>query len=193
MKNWYDLMRDSAPPEELAEDTGPEEDGWVIQLKGYHYYNSPKHKGEEGSQHVRKYLTTAFREKPIALIDPQGNPITFTPEEFGFSYPILLNDNQPQLVQVPNPDYDPVAAMTAMQLRAEGDEDVEVETQFLEVLRLDFVFQVVWKESVLSDRIEAKRLAEEEAAAQAELEGTGDGSGSEDDVDADPDSVAMAN
>ncbi len=193
MKNWYDLMRDSAPPEELAEDTGPEEDGWVIQLKGYHYYNSPKHKGEEGSQHVRKYLTTAFREKPITLIDPQGNPITFTPEEFGFSYPILLNDNQPQLVQVPNPDYDPVAAMTAMQLRADGDEDVEVETQFLEVLRLDFVFQVVWKESVLSERIEAKRLAEEEAAAQAELEGTGDGSGSDNDVDADPDSVAMAN
>ncbi len=61
------------------------------------------------------------------------------------------------------------------------------------MLRLDFVFQVVWKESFLSERIKAKRLAEEEAAAQAELEGTGDGSGPDDDVDADPDSVAMAN
>ncbi|MEP3932206.1 hypothetical protein, partial [Rhodopirellula bahusiensis] len=59
--------------------------------------------------------------------------------------------------------------------------------------RLDFVFQVVWKESVLSERIEAKRLAEKEAAAEAEMEGSGDDSGSEDDLDADPDSVAMAN
>ncbi|WDQ15517.1 type IV pilus assembly protein PilM [Rhodopirellula sp. P2] len=191
MKNWYDLMRDSAPPEELADDTGPEEEGWVIQLKGYHYFNSPKHKGEEGSQHVRKYLTTNFREKPINLIDPQGNPITFTPEEFGFSYPLLLNENQPQLVQVPNPDYDPVSAMTAMQLRAEGDDDVKVESPTLEVLRLDFVFQVVWKESVLSERIEAKRLADEEAALEAEMEG--EGGSTDDDLDADPNSVAIAN
>ncbi|MEM6978447.1 MAG: pilus assembly protein PilM, partial [Planctomycetota bacterium] len=185
MKNWVRVMEKRGQtvslPEGFAEDTGPVEDGWVIQLRGYHYYNSPERMGLEGSNHVRAYLTTNFLQKEITLIDTQGNPISFTPAEFGFSYPLLLDEAEPKPTAIPNPDYDPAIAMMVQSRgpqagqppgRNPADEEVDANAiqPSLMVDRLDFTFQVVWKESMLSERIEAKIRAAEEAAAQAGLD-----------------------
>ncbi|MEM1224452.1 MAG: type IV pilus assembly protein PilM [Planctomycetota bacterium] len=181
MKNWVRVMdkrgQPVSLPEGFAEDTGPIEDGWVFQLRGYHYFNSAERMGLEGNNHVRGYLTTNFLQKEVTLVDKEGNPIVFTPQEFGFSYPLLLDETEAKLTQIPNPDFDPAAAMMAAESMPRigvpsGDDETAFEPPMLEVSRHDFVFQVVWKESVLSERIEAQIQAAEEAAAQAEQDAT---------------------
>lgn len=178
MVNWARVMNRPVP-EGLEEDAGPEGAGWVIQMRGYHYFNDPEKMGINETNHIRRTLTTNFLEKPVILPGPDGEPIEFTPQQMGFSYPLLLNERKPQTVQIPNPDYDPEAAMMAAEApggrprasygaAAAGGQGEQTPTEppMLDVLRLDFVYQLVWKENVLSERLEAKRLAEEEAAEQ---------------------------
>ncbi|WP_372718264.1 type IV pilus assembly protein PilM [Novipirellula sp.] len=171
--------------EELNALPGPTGPGWVIQLTGYHYYNSPKRMGHEGSNHVRNLLTTNFLDKSFKLPDEEGNLIEFTPQEYGLSYPILLRDDKPTQIQVPNPRYDQEEVFKAQTAIAERNfpegktlddlEEIINRPPTLTVLRLDFDFQVLWQPTMLSDRIEAKRLAEEEAkAAEEAAAGTDD-------------------
>ena len=165
--------------EALEADSGPANEGWVIQLRGYHYYNSPKRKGEEGAAYVRKTLTQSLLKQPIEVPGPDGQPLTFTPQEMGLSYPLQLDENKPREVQVPNPDFDPELAVRnrgggGRPQRPDSDE-IDGEPPMLEVLRLDFTLQVVWKQSVLSERLEAKQKAAEEAAEQQETGVAGDG------------------
>jgi len=187
MVNWADQMERNPPGNSDDEselgaatvvDAGPTEEGWVIQLTGFHYYNSAEKMGFEGSNHVRRTLTTNFLEKPIKLKLPDGTEETFTPQEFGFSYPFQLNEAEPQPVQVPNPDYDP-ASLAARMVPATGlkpgqeligpdGERLEYDPPYLDEQKLDFVFQVVWKPVPLQKRLEVKNEAAEAAAAEAE-------------------------
>lgn len=177
MRNWARTMRRTLP-EEFALDTGPTGPGWVVQLRAYHYFNSTAldRKGFEGTNHVRKYMTTNFLEKPITLTNTQGEKMTFTPQEMGFTYPLQLDEKEPVETVVPNPDYDPTspaAMMTPMNgqvppeemIGPDGEKIVYVPPT-LRVRRLDFVFQFVWTPSPLTERIEKKREAEEAAAAE---------------------------
>ena len=179
IRNWAELTDNPDVLEGLQDDSGPEGAGWVIQLTGYHYFNDPGNLQFTGANHVRRTLTTNFLEKPVVLPGPDGEPVEFTPQQMGFSYPLLLNEKQPETVEIPNPDYDPEAAALAAGVPGgaprnnfggarprDGEEEQPGESPTLEVLRLDFTYQLVWKENVLSERLEAKRLAEEEAAEQ---------------------------
>lgn len=165
----------AASTEAVVEDVGPTEDGWVVQLKGYHFFNSEDAErfGETGSNHVRRMLTTAFKEGDFNLVDPSGQPITFTPEEMGFSYPLLLDERPATKVSIENPDFDPEAFTLALEANGgalpDADEDSEIEMPTLTVRRHDFVFQFVWKPNTLKERIEAKRLAAEKAAEEEAL------------------------
>lgn len=169
----------AATETEAVADTGPTEKGWVIQLKGYHYYNSPDRMGFEGANHVRRTLTTNFLEKEIELKSPSGEKLTFTPQQMGFSYPLQLNANQPSLTRVKNPDFDPnsMAAQIKVtkdmkpgdEVKGPNGEKIIFEPPTLEESRLDFIFQVVWKPITLNERIELKKQAEEAAAEAAKL------------------------
>ena len=160
-------------------DEGPSETGWIIQLKGYHYYNSSERMGFEGANHVRRTLTTNFLEKQITLSSPAGEKLTFTPQQMGFSYPLQVNVSQPTLTRVKNPDFDPnsMAAQVKPPIDVEpGDEltgpngeTIIYEPPTLEELRYDFVFQVVWKPVPLNERMKLKKAAEEAAAEAAAL------------------------
>ncbi|MCP4886491.1 MAG: type IV pilus assembly protein PilM [Planctomycetaceae bacterium] len=166
-------------PEDFETDTGPEGAGWVIELRGYHYYTSPKNIGREGSNHIRKYLTTSFIDTTVELPigkDENGTPImeTFNMSEMGVTYPMLLDDTRPAPTTVPNPDYDPAAAQEARMNSEPGSnplDDPDFEPPQLEVKKQEFTFQVVWQEKVLSERVAAKeaarKKAEEEAQQQA--------------------------
>ncbi|MGB7344177.1 MAG: type IV pilus assembly protein PilM [Pirellulaceae bacterium] len=172
--DWHKITKRPAPvlTEEIP---GPEGEGWVIQLRGYHYYNSesPERMGTEASNHIRKYLTTAFKESPIRLPDPfnplkKGQTIPWTPEEMGLSFPLLLDDTKPVLTKIPNPDFDPTVAMaeqTGGLPAAPVEGEPESEPPFFDVPRQDFTYQIVWKPVTMSQRIEARRIAAEELAA----------------------------
>jgi len=160
----------------LATLQGPSGDGWIIELHGYHYYNSSKYMGKEGNNHIQAYLTTNFMLQPILVPDETGKMVSFTPRQFGFSYPILLQDGRPQLVSIPNPDFDAEAIALAEQALQMNEiplgqtvqelEDLIEEPPTLEVLKLDFVYQIVWQPTTMADRLEVKRLAEEAKAAE---------------------------
>lgn len=166
MRNWATLMKREEVPYTDELETGPTEKGWVIQLKGYHYYNSPDNIGEEGVSHVRKYLTTYFLEGEYQLPDSNGQLTMFTPSDMGLSFPLLLDESTPALTNIENPDYD------AVEDAAKDADDETREDPKLEVLKLEFTFQIVWKPSLLSERMEAKaereRLAAEAAALEAD-------------------------
>lgn len=165
--------------EELAAETGPTGPGWVVELKCYHYYNDPNNRGEIESDHVRKYMTTSFMESTVDLptgqTDANGQDVmeTFTLEEIGVRYPLLLDDNRATETQIPNPDYDPTMAVDPS-LGGEVDLDNKkegFEPPMLPVRKLEFVYQIVWQENSISERLEKKeeeRKAAEEAAKAAE-------------------------
>ena len=167
-------------PENVGEDPGPTGEGWIIEFKGYHYFNDPNKKGKEGANHIRNLLTTNFLEKPVVLPDENGNPIAFSPQQFGLSYPLLLKEAKPYPVAIPNPAYD-VTAILEAQTALDTDEYPEGKTKkdleavieeppTITILRMDFDYQVVWQPNLLSERLEAKKQADEEAAAEAEAE-----------------------
>ncbi len=185
MRNWAKITGRPLP-EGFDTDQGPQGPGWVIELRGYHYYNSPKNIGLEGSNHIRKYMTTSFMDTKVDLpvgTDANGTPImeSFTMQEMGVTYPLMLDDNRPKPTRVPNPDYDPEAARQAMLNNPAGgltrpEDDPNFEPPYLEVPKQEFVFQVVWQEKVLSERLaakeEARKKAEEEAARQQPADGS---------------------
>lgn len=186
-------------PEDLTAATGPTGSGWVFELKGYHYYNSPKRMGREGTNHVRRTLISNLMKQPIPLPDKQGNIIPFLPDELGLQFPLLLNDDKPKLVKIPNPDFDPETmaspggmggmgvggmvggaamgpgsapggAAPAAGAPATGDKKEPVPPT-LDVLRHDFIVQVVWQPNSLTERLqirEEKRKAAEEADQAAQ-------------------------
>ena len=60
------------------------------------------------------------------------------------------------------------AQMEGRPLGSGGDDDGKpFEPKMLEVLRLDFIYQVVWQENMLSERLEVREKAAEEAAKEA--------------------------
>ncbi len=183
LRSWARITGNPVP-EGLNEDTGPTGPGWVIQMNCYHYYNSPERIGFEGSNHVRNLMTTAFIKNTVKLpvgYDAQGERKfdVFTLPEMGLTYPLLLDDNEAKPILIPNPDYDPEAMIAGQMGRApgqpiaatpaEGEEKIEPPT--LQVRKLEFIYQVVWQEKALSERLEAKeearKKAEEEAAGLA--------------------------
>ena len=176
MVDYYTVTK-IKPPEDFDPTNplpGPEEGGWVIELQGHHFFNDPARIGEEGNNHVRKYLTHAFREGTIKLPHPDGTspPVEFTAEQFGFSFPLLLNVETPTMESINNPDYDPeVAQEMAKKGLKEGDEGFDTDAlATLEVLQLDFIFQVVWKPNLFSERLVLKEEADKAAAEAAEAE-----------------------
>ena len=119
MRSWarvtgYKYVEDKEEFEaELEAETGPSGPGWVIELHCYHYYNDPNNRGEIESDHVRKVMTTSFLNNTVKLPtgrkDANGEDImeTFTLEEMGLQYPLLLDDDRAKPTSIPNPDYDP--------------------------------------------------------------------------------------
>ncbi|MCS7468279.1 type IV pilus assembly protein PilM [Stieleria sp. ICT_E10.1] len=178
--DWEKLMNIPKEPGAMATEpeppTGP---FWVVELQGYHYFNNPDRVGLHGNNHTRKYFTTAFLDpsrlppdvanRVIRLPDPNdpsAEPIEYTPAELGISYPLMLNIEDAIETSIPNPDYEPPVAGTAV---ATTKIDPDAEPEFFKARRMDFVFQFLWTPTTHSQRMEAKRLkAEEEAALQGE-------------------------
>ena len=83
--------------------------------------------------------------------------------------PLLLDDNEAKAVKIANPEHDPSAAFDEGEdgnPAGEGKDEEAKEPPFFQVDRLEFVFQMVWQEQPLAERV-AKKDAERAAAAEA--------------------------
>ncbi len=80
--------------EEAIPDPNPlEGPGWIVELRGYHYFNGEEHKGEEGEAHVMKYLIEFLDNGRIEISheDPTKPPQVFTVKELGIRLPIVIS------------------------------------------------------------------------------------------------------
>lgn len=94
------------PADKDPDPTGP---GWVIELRGYHYYNGQEKKGTEGAAHVTNYLIDFLENGEITLpSDKPGEMKKLTMYDLGVRRPVLRNkDARPDYkFRVRNPEYD---------------------------------------------------------------------------------------
>ena len=161
--------------------TGP---GWVIELKGYHYFNDNFAKG--GPTHVRNTLLTNLLAGKVTLPVPGVGPVEFTMQELGINYPTLAVDGgKPVPVKLPNPNFVPTPGMmgpggtmpgmpvtgatsTRTQTRAgqpgaSGEAAANVEKPFFEPKKYSFVVQFAWQPKLLSERLTARQEQAEQA------------------------------
>jgi type IV pilus assembly protein PilM len=92
-------------PEKDPDPTGP---GWVIELRGYHYYNGTEKKGFEGAAHVTNYLIEFLENGSVMLPgEKPGTKKEMSMFDLGIRRPVLRNkDDRPNYAfRVPNPDY----------------------------------------------------------------------------------------
>jgi type IV pilus assembly protein PilM len=163
---------------------GPKGPGWVIEIKGHHFYNDPSIREMGGPAHLRNTFLRNIEHGWIDVPGGPGQPLErFTHKELGIGFAILAFDPRPRNVQIPNPNYVQVggagnnidagfAPMNAGGPRgaANGDAKADPDNQeFYTVPRYDFIVQFCWIERPLSVRLEEreKRLKEQEAANAA--------------------------
>lgn len=171
------------PEDELAGPTA-EESGWVVQITGYHFHNSPAARENMGAQYVRNTLIDQLDRGTLELINENNEPEVVTMKELGISHPIIAMDEVPRTVQIPNPKYDPPALGTGGMADEYGggygmnpEEQIDpskIEPPTIQVKVYRFTVQFCWRESPLSKREELRRAAElaeaEENAANTETE-----------------------
>lgn len=93
------------PADKDPDPTGP---GWVIELKGYHYFNGTEKKGREGAAHVTNHLVEFLENGVVKLPgDKPGEIKEVSMYDLGVRRPVLRNRSaQPnRLYKVPNPEY----------------------------------------------------------------------------------------
>lgn len=208
--DWRKLMGVKKSAEETAApDAGPTGEAWVIELQGYHYFNNPDRVGLEGNNHIRRYLTTAFRDpsllpqdvanRIIQLPDPRdpATLLNFTPEELGIKYPMLLNVEDAVETTIPNPDYtppDPTGATGGANALADAGTndpnaipvDESGQPQYFKVRKMDFIFQFVWTPTNHSARMEVIKAKEAEALEQQQQQNQGGDEALDDTVASNP-------
>ena len=168
---------------------GPSGPGWVIELKGHHFFNDPRDRRKGGATHV---INTLIRNLEHGFIDLPGGPgqglVRFSMKELGISHVILAVDppvkkwpiENPNYVQVMNPEGSaapfgtvptptvPGAATTDSAAAAAANDPNN--KQFFLVERYDFIVQFCWVEKPLNVRLverDARIKAEAEAAKAA--------------------------
>jgi type IV pilus assembly protein PilM len=89
-----------------TEVTGPEGPGWVIEIKGHHFYNADI--TTWGGTHVRDTFLKNLREQTVELPTGPGQPPTrFTMKELGIDFAVLTVDPPiDHTNRIPNPFYE---------------------------------------------------------------------------------------
>jgi type IV pilus assembly protein PilM len=172
--------------------TGP---GWIVEIRGYHYYNDPKDRANSGAAHVRNTLIKELENGFVEVPGGPGQPLQrFTMKELGIGFPIQAYNPPIQKIPLANPNFVSPAKAAAGSATgglggtaggfggAAGGFGAPVNPNdptavpfdpenppYFEVTRYDFVIQFVWQEKPLNVRLEARRqkLLEAQQAAEA--------------------------
>ena len=154
---------------------GPNGPGWVIRIRGHHFFNSDIRNRK--AQYVRNTLIKALEDGELELPNgPNLGASTVSMKELGIMFPMLLRSEEDfqNRASVPNPNYDEMAvlaqieeAQRAIDEGRQPDENAEaIEEEFVLVPKYSFTVQFYWQEKPLSQRLEAqqqKQLEQENA------------------------------
>jgi type IV pilus assembly protein PilM len=129
-------------------------EGWVIQLRGYHYFN----KNKEGAGFVRDTLIKNLEEGTVMLAGPDGREQEVKISKLGVSHPLLVETERirPEEIDDPNappPAAPPVRAVGGVAQRNQAVDQRPKKT----VQRFDFVLQFAWKPTTFEQRAAADK------------------------------------
>ncbi len=176
---------------------GPSGPGWVIEMKGYHFYNEELE--TQGGVHVRKTLLKSLREQMIELPTGPGQAMEkFTMEELGIGFPILTKESRiDEAYRIQNPYFagsgreggsggpegggmpgvgvGGLSPADGEPEAAKPDDDAEPtepeDPPFYIAPRYDFMMQFCWQENQLTERLTKRR--EQREAAENNASATG--------------------
>ncbi|MFN0021603.1 MAG: pilus assembly protein PilM [Pirellulaceae bacterium] len=158
---------------------GPTGAGWVVEVKGHHFFHDPKDPRAGAAWHVRNTLMKNLKSMPIrlpsetAMPGESANDEFFTPEELGIGYVILIKDPILRDVKIPNPNAVAVEKPSIGGIGASGDKAKKEEKEdpdnpvFFPAKQYDFIVQFVWQEKPLRARQEERKKKALEAAKAA--------------------------
>ncbi len=167
--------------------TGPEGPGWVIEIKGHHFYNADENMEKWGGVHLRNTFLKNLREQKIALPMGPGQPLVeFTMEELGVGYTLVAVEGKIDFFnEIPNPFYEgragasgsmygegmmseggppgvpgfgvPPQATPRKPGAAEPETEEPPEPMAFEAPKYTFVIQFCWQEVQLAERLRRRQ------------------------------------
>lgn len=155
---------------------GPTGPGWVVEVKGHHYFYDAKNPRAGGAQHIRNTIIKNLQTKSVTLPGVNGQLEVFTPQELGIGYVLLVSDEIPKKEPIANPNAVPTekaggASGVAGGEPAKGgkkEEKVDPDNPpYFEAMRYDFTLQFTWQEKPIRTRMEEKLKKLEAARAAA--------------------------
>ena len=108
------LLKEKDADKEVLDPSPLEGEGWVIEIKGYHYFNGQKHKGFEGNSHILTHMVQFLENGSIEIpndpnepnYDPNAKPVTLTLRELGIRLPVVISVTPANLNhRIANPAY----------------------------------------------------------------------------------------
>jgi type IV pilus assembly protein PilM len=108
-KTRLQLLKSPDAAKTVPEPVPPAGQGWVIEVKGYHYHNGEKNKGEEGEAHILKYLIE-FLEKQSITSPIKDSEERYSLVDLGIRLPVVRSVRVDLKNMVPNPEYQKRAA-----------------------------------------------------------------------------------
>ena len=156
------------PPAEEAEQEPPSGPGWVIELKGYHYYNPD----DNGAEFVHQTLIKQLLRGTVQLPNEQGELEPVPMQDLGISHPVIVKEERIIDVQLEKPSLKrnqrtnfaaPTREEEEFGTRRSGAED---EVEMISVPKFGFIVQFAWQPTTPSSR----RLAREQAASDNETD-----------------------
>ena len=160
---------------------GPKGPGWVIEIRGHHFYNDPANRRAAGPAHVRNTLLRNLEQGWIDVpAGPGRPPERFTHKELGIGFAILALDPPIREFTIPNPNAEPSAQDANSGAfggpmdfgggpKVPGKEDAKADPNnpdVYKVPRYDFVVQFCWQEKPLGIRLAERELKRKELEAQ---------------------------
>jgi type IV pilus assembly protein PilM len=128
---------------------GPSGPGWVIELRGHHFHNEPRHKPLEGAQYLRSTLVKNLMSGDVKVTVSAG-PLAgqkVSVSDLGIGFPIIVVSSRIKSVRIPvaNLSEGSGPAAGGGPLRPGVDPAQPLEPQELTLKRYDFVLQFCWQ------------------------------------------------
>jgi len=143
---------------------GPRGEGWIVQIKGYHFHNKDRH--DAGAKFVKETFIEGLENKKIRLPDGLGGKLKLVAiKDLGIGYPVIVRPWPIRTIQIRDPNADALeeAANAGPLGRGVPAPDVPV-TPPITLKQFDFILQFCWQETPLSKRLNPQPKSDAEAA-----------------------------
>ena len=135
---------------------GPTGPGWVIQIKGYHFFN--KDRANAGAKFVKETFMQNLENKKIRLPDgPKGKLKLVAIKDLGIGYPVIVRPWPIRTIKILDPNAAVENEGGAGGLEGPGGRgnlaQDEPEIPTITLRQFDFILQFCWQETPLSRRL----------------------------------------